>query len=93
MMQNNHHVSQKDLAWLKSKLSELSKTCEFNDDYNLAALLPINDICLDSRDIKPGDVFVALSGFNVHGLDYAYQAERAGAIAVISEPTKAKVQS
>ncbi len=50
--------------------------------------LTINDLCLDSRELKAGDVFIALSGFNVHGLDYAYQAERAGAIAVVTEPTK-----
>ncbi len=49
----------------------------------------VQDLCLDTRSIQSGDVFVALSGFNVHGLDYAYQAERAGAIAVITEPVKA----
>lgn len=50
---------------------------------------PVKDLCMDSREVKPGDVFVALSGFKVHGLDYAYQAERSGAIAVITEPAKA----
>ncbi len=52
--------------------------------------LTVNDLCLDTRAIQPGDVFIALSGFNVHGLDYAYQAERAGAVAVITEPVKAE---
>ena len=51
--------------------------------------MPVKDLCMDSREVKPGDVFVALSGFKVHGLDYAYQAERSGAIAVITEPAKA----
>ena len=90
MMQDNRHVSEKDLGWLKSELSQLSKTFKLECLEGFDASLTINDLCLDSREIKPGDVFVALSGFNVHGLDYAYQAERAGAIAVISEPTKAK---
>ena len=90
MMQGNRHVSEKDLGWLKSELSQLSKTFKLEGLEGVDASLTINDLCLDSREIKPGDVFVALSGFNVHGLDYAYQAERAGAIAVISEPTKAK---
>ncbi len=48
----------------------------------------IADLKLDNREIKAGDVFIALSGFNVHGLDYAYQAERAGAVAVLTEPSK-----
>lgn len=48
----------------------------------------VADLKLDNRTIKAGDVFIALSGFNVHGLDYAYQAERAGAIAVLTEPSK-----
>jgi len=50
--------------------------------------VPVFNLSLDSRTIQKGDVFIALSGFRVHGMDYAYQAERAGAIAVISEPTK-----
>jgi UDP-N-acetylmuramoyl-L-alanyl-D-glutamate--2,6-diaminopimelate ligase len=90
MMQVNQHVCEKNLSWLKSQLSQISKTSDFKQTAGLDASLVINDLCLDSREIKPGDVFVALSGFNVHGLDYAYQAERAGAIAVISEPTKAE---
>lgn len=52
--------------------------------------IEVKDLTLDSRAIKAGDVFIALSGFNVHGMDYAYQAERAGAVAVITEPTKAE---
>jgi len=50
----------------------------------------VNDLKLDNRAVQAGDVFIALSGFNVHGMDYAYQAERAGAIAVIAEPAKVK---
>ncbi|MCB1583774.1 MAG: UDP-N-acetylmuramoyl-L-alanyl-D-glutamate--2,6-diaminopimelate ligase [Xanthomonadales bacterium] len=46
------------------------------------------DLKLDNREVKSGDVFIALSGFHVHGLDYAYQAERAGAVAVLAEPAK-----
>ena len=50
--------------------------------------LSVKDLCMDSRQVKPGDVFVALSGFKVHGMDYAYQAVRSGAVAVLTEPAK-----
>lgn len=53
-----------------------------------SALL-VKGLSMDTRTIKPGDVFIAVSGFNVHGMDFAYQAERAGAVAVITEPVKA----
>lgn len=51
--------------------------------------MAVSGLTLDTRSIQKGDVFIALSGFNVHGLDYAYQAERAGAVAVLTEPVKA----
>ncbi len=82
-MQNN-----KTLGWLLSLVGQNNASLknELLSDDLLA--MQVNDMCLDSREVQPGDVFIALSGFNVHGLDYAYQAERAGAIAVLAEPTK-----
>jgi len=50
--------------------------------------LQVSGLSMDTRTIQAGDVFIAMSGFNVHGMDYAYQAERAGAVAVITEPVK-----
>ena len=72
-MQNNVTLQQL-LKWL---------SIDFEDDSII-----VNDLKLDNRAVQAGDVFIALSGFNVHGMDYAYQAERAGAIAVIAEPIK-----
>lgn len=42
----------------------------------------------DSRELRPGDVFVALSAVrgDGHGLDYIDQAMAAGAAAVLVEP-------
>lgn len=84
-MQNN-----KTLGWLLSLVGQNNASLknELLSDDLLA--MQVNDMCLDSREVQPGDVFIALSGFNVHGLDYAYQAERAGAVAVLTEPTKAE---
>lgn len=44
-------------------------------------------VAIDSRDVEPGSVFVALRGSQVDGHDYAEQAARAGAtILLVSEP-------
>ena len=41
---------------------------------------------LDSRDIKPGDVFVALPGSRVDGRQFVRAALDAGAAAVLHKP-------
>ena len=48
----------------------------------------VTGIGLDNREIKPGDVFVAVQGQLVHGLDYAHSAVAAGAVAVIHDGLK-----
>ena len=62
----------------------------------LAELLPgsaeisenieISGLSLDSRKIKSGDAFVALSGTVQHGITFAGQAAKNGAVAIIYEP-------
>lgn len=44
------------------------------------------DLVSDSRAVGPGDVFVALAGNRVHGLDYLEPARAAGALAVLYDP-------
>ncbi len=46
----------------------------------------VKDLCEDSRLLQKGDVFVALSGYQNHGMDYAKQAQDKGALVVITEP-------
>ena len=48
--------------------------------------LQVSGLVLDSRDVRPGDGFVAIGGFGTHGLHFAGQAKRAGAAAVLFEP-------
>ncbi|MDD2737316.1 MAG: UDP-N-acetylmuramoyl-L-alanyl-D-glutamate--2,6-diaminopimelate ligase [Methylomonas lenta] len=43
-------------------------------------------LCLDSRFVKQGDLFIALNGALQHGLNYVDQAIKNGAIAVIYDP-------
>jgi UDP-N-acetylmuramoyl-L-alanyl-D-glutamate--2,6-diaminopimelate ligase len=46
----------------------------------------VNDLSLDSRRIRQGAAFFALSGTRSHGLAYASQAVAAGATVVLWEP-------
>lgn len=48
-------------------------------------------ISLDSRRVKPGDCFIALSGENRHGADYTHAAITAGATVVLIEDANSGV--
>jgi UDP-N-acetylmuramoyl-L-alanyl-D-glutamate--2,6-diaminopimelate ligase len=45
----------------------------------------LTGVSLASGDVAPGDVFVAVTGFKVHGATYAAQAVDAGAVAVLTD--------
>lgn len=47
--------------------------------------LILTDLKLDSRDIEPGDVFMAIQGHNTHGKLYINHAISKGAVAVLLE--------
>ena len=47
----------------------------------------VSGITLDSRLVTPGDVYVALPGSRHHGAEFAPAAARAGAVAVLTDPT------
>ncbi|HRQ64297.1 MAG TPA: Mur ligase domain-containing protein, partial [Xanthomonadaceae bacterium] len=48
--------------------------------------IEVADMTLDSRQVAPGDVFVALPGLRAHGLDHAQAALAAGACLVLADP-------
>ncbi len=48
--------------------------------------LMVSGLVLDSRDVRPGDAFVAIAGFGAHGLMFADQARANGAAAILFEP-------
>ena len=62
-------------------LSELLPELE-----GLSAELAITGLVQDSRELKPGDAFVAIGGFGTHGLAFAEQVRDAGAAAILYEP-------
>lgn len=51
--------------------------------------ITINQLRIDSRKIKPNDVFIALKGHKVDGHAYISQAVNAGAIMILSQTVQA----
>ncbi len=45
----------------------------------------VTGVTLDSRDVRPGDLYAALPGARVHGADFAAGAEAAGATALLTD--------
>ncbi len=49
--------------------------------------LVVTGLATDSREVRPGDLFLACQGLHVHALTHAAQAVQRGAVAVLWEPT------
>ncbi|SDQ53703.1 UDP-N-acetylmuramoyl-L-alanyl-D-glutamate--2,6-diaminopimelate ligase [Quadrisphaera sp. DSM 44207] len=65
---------------------------------DLAALLGVEPVApgvvvtgatLDSRAVRPGDLYAALPGAHAHGADFAAQAAAGGAVAALTDPAGA----
>jgi UDP-N-acetylmuramoyl-L-alanyl-D-glutamate--2,6-diaminopimelate ligase len=46
----------------------------------------LTGVTLDSRAVRPGDLYAALPGERTHGAAYAEQAVAAGAVAILTDP-------
>jgi len=46
----------------------------------------LSGVTLDSRAVKPGDLYAALPGTRTHGALYSEQAVAAGAVAILTDP-------
>jgi len=60
------------------------------EDLGVAEALPditVTGLATDSRMLRPGDLFLAAQGLQVHALQYAGQAIQQGAAAVLWEPS------
>ncbi|WP_211880448.1 UDP-N-acetylmuramoyl-L-alanyl-D-glutamate--2,6-diaminopimelate ligase [Pseudarthrobacter albicanus] len=53
--------------------------------------VPVTGISLDSRAVRPGDLYVALPGATRHGADFVSQAVEAGAAAVLTDDAGARL--
>ena len=47
----------------------------------------IHGVAIDSRDVQPGGLFMAISGQRSHGMDHLSQALAQGAAAILAEPS------
>jgi UDP-N-acetylmuramoyl-L-alanyl-D-glutamate--2,6-diaminopimelate ligase len=64
---------------------DLSRVLKWLDIDSNNLNIDVAGLCLDSRKIKPKEVFIALSGNDNHGIDFAYQVQRSGACAILAE--------
>lgn len=65
-------------------LSELLKNVTVKE-MNGAGKMKVTDIARDSRKVKPGSLFVCITGYEADGHKYAKSAVENGAVAVIAE--------
>ncbi len=67
------------------KLYELLRDMEYKCEDKSLLKKDVVDLKIDNREIKTGDVFIALKGNEHNGNDYIEQAMQSGAVAVISD--------
>ena len=53
--------------------------------------VPVTGISLNSRSVRPGDLYVALPGATRHGADFVSQAVETGAVAVLTDDAGARL--
>lgn len=53
--------------------------------------LAATGITLDSRDVRPGDLYAALPGSRRHGAEFAAQVAESGAVAILSDAAGAEL--
>lgn len=64
---------------------KLSRVARFCDGQLAGADVEFSRVSTDTRDIRPGDLFVALRGERFDGHDFIAAAAKSGAVAVMSE--------
>ena len=67
-------------------MSQMMLLSQLLPDVKLSHDPSITGLVLDSRDVRPGNAFVAIAGFGAHGLGFVDQARAAGAAAILFEP-------
>ena len=55
------------------------------DGLALAPRVPVTELAMDSREVRPGAVFLALGGTRRHGIEFADAAVQAGAAAIVTD--------
>ncbi len=66
-------------------LAELAEAIGFTPHRPAWRRIEVTGLCEDSRDVRPGELFIALSGAVHDGADHIAEAVAGGAVAVVSE--------
>ncbi|MGY6213889.1 UDP-N-acetylmuramoyl-L-alanyl-D-glutamate--2,6-diaminopimelate ligase [Methylolobus aquaticus] len=53
---------------------------------SVGGAVEVSGLCLDSRAVRPGDLFVAVAGHQQHGMQFSAEAVRRGARAILYDP-------
>lgn len=72
------------LAW--EPVLPLSKLLDGWVDIPVDSALAVRGLCLDSRKVRPGDLFFAVAGSQSHGMKYASSVVASGASAILFDP-------
>ncbi|WP_026906024.1 UDP-N-acetylmuramoyl-L-alanyl-D-glutamate--2,6-diaminopimelate ligase [Paucisalibacillus globulus] len=67
------------------RLKEVLSFHPFAQQFSSLYDIEINNLKMDSREIKTGDLFVCISGFTVDGHDFVVEAEKNGAVVIVAE--------
>src|SRR4029453_12041844 len=67
------------VAWLRRQDADVSTRGDLGSG-------EITGLSLSSQRIRPGDLYAALPGARVHGIEFARDAIAAGAVAVLTDP-------
>jgi UDP-N-acetylmuramoyl-L-alanyl-D-glutamate--2,6-diaminopimelate ligase len=51
----------------------------------------VSGVCLNSREVRPGDLYAGLPGARVHGASFAAAAVAAGAVAILTDPAGSEI--
>ncbi|MFM9135286.1 MAG: UDP-N-acetylmuramoyl-L-alanyl-D-glutamate--2,6-diaminopimelate ligase [bacterium] len=74
-------------APLEHRLGDIAGRCGLALADPADAQVRVTGVTLDSRAVRPGDLFAALPGDRTHGAAFIPQARDLGAVAVLTDPT------
>ncbi|GAA3313639.1 hypothetical protein GCM10020219_026170 [Nonomuraea dietziae] len=67
-------------------LSGLAAMLDAPSGSSRSPLAAVTGVTIDSRQVLPGDLYVALPGNTAHGADFSPQAMASGAVAILTDP-------
>lgn len=70
---------------IKLTLKQIAQAVNGKVEDSFSNIVVSGNVEIDSRKIKPGDLFVAINGHKVNGADFAQQAINNGAVGVICD--------